>query len=97
MTEEGSFCLLRDRVKNEKVQLFLARLLALSAFTDLPRFCFIAEGSAGLAFGLAIGRAVSTRGEIAVGFLGYTLWKVLMSLQRCCTAEVASQVFSYSG
>ena len=43
--------------------------------------------------GPAIGGAVSTGGEVAVGLSGLSLWKALNSFRRCCTADAGSQVF----
>ncbi len=56
------------------------------------------EASAlGLTVGFAIGEAEAISGEVAVGFSRWSWWKVLMTLQRCSTIEVGSQVFSSSG
>ncbi len=97
---EGVLCLLsrhgQKRGKKLEVQVFLARLLAPLALAGLPRFRLVIEAF-GLTVGLAIGRAESIGGEVAVGFSGWSRCKVLMSLQRCSTAEAGSQVFSSSG
>ncbi len=97
---EGVLCLLsrqgQKRGKKLEVQVFLARLLASLALAGLPRFCLVIEAS-GLTIGLAIGGAESIGGEVAVGFSGWSRWKVLMSLRRCSIAEARSQVFSSSG
>ncbi len=99
MTEE-ILCLLSrqgpKRGKKLEVQVFLARLLAPLALAGLPRFRLVIEAS-GLTIGLAIGRVESIGGEVTVGFSGWSRWKVMMSLQRCSTAEAGSQVFSSSG
>ncbi len=78
--------------RKSKVQLFFARLLAPLAFAGLPRFCLTAEGSGkglavGLTVGLALGRAESVGGEVAFGFSGCSLKKLLMSLRRCWMAD----------
>ncbi len=96
----GIFCLLlRQSQKRDKklvVQLFLAHLLVPLALAGRPRFRLVIDAS-GLTVGLAIGRLESIGGEVAVGFSGWSQWKVLMSLQRCSIAETGSQVFSSSG
>ncbi len=96
---EGILCLLlrqgQKRGKKLEVQVFLARLLAPLALAGLPHFRLMIEAS-GLTVGLAIGEAKSIGREVAVGFSGWSQWKVLMSLRRCSTAEVGSQVFSSS-
>ncbi len=93
---EGIFCLLlRYGQKQDKqlvVQLFLVRLLVPLALAGRPHFRLVIEAS-GLTVGLAIGGAEFIGGEVAVGFSGWSRWKVLMSLQRCSTAEVGFQVF----
>ncbi len=47
--------------------------------------------------GLAIGGAESKGGEVAVGFSGCSLWKVLINFRRYMTADEGSQVFFSSG
>ena len=62
-----------------------------------PRFCLIALVSLLLGqdiVGQAIGGAVLVGGEVAVGLSGLSLWKVLISFRRCCTANAGSQMFS---
>ena len=71
------------------------------AIAGLPRFCLAAEGSekglaVGLIVGLAFGGAELVGGEVAVGFSGCFLWKVLTNLQRCWMADAGSQMFSSS-
>ncbi len=94
----GIFCLLsrpgQKRDKKLEVQVFLARLLALLSFADLPRFCLLEASALGLTVGLAIGGAEFIGGEVTIGLFGWLWWKVLMSLQRCSTIEVSSQMFS---
>ncbi len=73
----GIFCLLlrqgQKRDKKLEVRIFLAHLLALLSFADLPCFCLVLEASAlGLTVGLAIGEAESIGREIAVGFSGWS-------------------------
>ncbi len=72
---EGIFCLLlRQGQKRDKklvVQLFLARLLVPLALAGRPCFRLVIEAS-GLIVGLAIGRAESISGEVAVGFSGWS-------------------------
>ena len=64
--------------KNEqKVQFFLAWLLALLA--GRLHFRLLVDLAVGLTVGLAIGGAELTGGEIAVGFLGWSLWNELIS------------------
>ena len=93
VTEE-SFCLLsRQGQKRDKklgVQLFLARLLVPLALAGRPRFRLVLASALGLTVGLAIGGAESIGGEVAVGFSGWSRWKVLMSLRRCSTAKAGS-------
>ncbi len=81
---EGIFCmLLRQDQKQEKkpeVQLFLARLLVPLALASQPRFCLVLEILAlDLTIGLAIARTKSMGGGVAVGFSGWSWWKVLIS------------------
>ncbi len=83
---------LKTRKKLE-VQVFLVHLLALLSFGGLPRFRLLEVSVLGLTVGLAIGGAESMGGEVAVGFSGWSRWKLVMSLRRCITAEVGSQVF----
>ncbi len=70
---------------------FLPRLMA----PLLRRSCFH-FGSFGIV-GLAISEAESRDGEVAVGFSGCSLWKVLINFRRCMAADKGSQVFSSSG
>ncbi len=70
---------------------FLPRLLA--SLLGWPRFRF---GSFRIV-GLAIGEAESRGGEVAVGFSGCFLWKLLINFRRCMTAYEGSQVFSSPG
>ena len=65
-----------------------------------PRFRLVALVGLLLGRGIvgqAMGGAVSTGGEVAVGLLGLSLWKVPISFRRCYTADAGSQVFSSSG
>ena len=48
----------------------------------------------GITIGLAIGVALSSRGNIAVELLGWSFWNELMSYLRCYTAKAGSQKFS---
>ncbi len=73
------------------------RLLALLSFAGLPHFHLFEVLALGLTVGLAIGGAESMGGKVAVGFFGWSEWKLLMSLWRCITAEAGSQVFSSLG
>ena len=87
------------------------RLLALENCTDsdssllphLARFLARPVGRARFRFvgswivGLAIGGAKSRGADVAVGFSGWSLWKVLTIFRRCMTAEEGFQVFSSSG
>ncbi len=71
--------------RKSKVQLFFPRLLAPLAFAGLSRFRLAAEGfgkslAVGLTIGLVLGGAESIGGEVAVGFSGCSLWKLLTSL-----------------
>ena len=77
-------------------QFFLERLRVLLALAGRPRFRLLFRAP-GLTVGLAVGGAVSTGVEVAVGLSGFSLWKVLTSLRRCWMAEAGSQVFSSSG
>ncbi len=99
MTVE-SFAYYRDRAKKQhkrlEVQVFLAHLLAPLSFVGLICFCLLEASALELTVGLAIGGAKSIGGEIAVGLSRWSWWKVLMSLQKCSTAEAGSQVFSSS-
>ena len=63
----------QNRDKKTQPQFFLAHLLAMLLAVQ-PRSCLVV-GSVGLTVGLAIGRAVSTGGEVAVGLSGWSLWK----------------------
>ena len=64
-------------------------LIASSLLPHLVRFLarpvgcsrFYLAGS--LTIGLAIGGTVSMAGEVAIGFLGWSLWNKLMSFLRC--------------
>lgn len=42
-----------------------------------PHFCLIE--ALGWTIGLAIGNVDSTNGEVAIGFSGYSLWKVVIN------------------
>ena len=55
----------------QKVQFFLAHLLALLA--GWPRFCLVVDLAVGLTVGLAIGVAELIGGKVAIGFLGWSL------------------------
>ena len=79
----------------QKVQFFLACLLAFLA--SWPCFRLMIDMAVGLTIGLAIGGAESTGRKIAVGFLGWSLWKKLISFLRCFPAEIGSKVFSSLG
>ena len=88
--------------RKSKVQLIFPRLLTPLVFVGLPYFCLAADSSRkdlaiGLTVGLALGGAELVGGEVAVGFSGCSLWKVLTSLQRCWMADAGSQIFSSSG
>ena len=75
------------------VSSYLARFLARPL--GCPCFCF--RGWVGLIVGLAMGGMESRGADVAVGFSGWSLWKVLTIFRRCITAEEGSQVFSSSG
>ena len=47
----------------------------------------------GLTIGLAIAGAELTSKEVAVGFLGWSLWNELISFLRYCIAKTGFQVF----
>ncbi len=99
MTEKVLCLLSRQGQKQGKkleVQVFWVRLLALLALAGLPCVRLMIEAS-GLTIGLAIGGAESVGREVAGGFFGWSRWKVLISLQRCSTAEAGFQVLSSSG
>ena len=83
-----------NRDKKAEAQVILAFLIV-PVLAGRPRFCLVAP--VGLTVGLAIGGAVSTGGDVAVGLSGFSWWNLLSSFQRCCTAEAGSQVFSFSG
>ena len=70
------------------------RLLVPLALADWLCFCLVlAVLAKGLTVGLAINGAESVSREVAVGFSGCSLWKVIMSLQRCWMANAGFQVF----
>ena len=55
-----------------------------------PRFCLVALVGLLLGRGIvgrAMGGAVLTGGEVAVGLLGLSLWKVPISFRRCCSTD----------
>ncbi len=52
-------------------------LLALSGW---PHFCVVLEAFVGLTVGVTIGGAESISKEVAIGFFGWSWWKILMSL-----------------
>lgn len=60
-------------------QLFLAHLLVLLVLASRPCFCLVVGVSIGLLVGIAIGKAESTGSEVAIGFSGCSLLKVLIS------------------
>ena len=68
----------------------------LLALAGRPRFRLLLWAP-DFTIGLAVGRALSIGVEIAVDLLGFSLWKVLTSFQRCWIADAGSQVFSSSG
>ena len=57
------------------------------------RFCL--AGS--LIVGLAMGGAECKGTDVAIGFSGWFLWRVLTIFQKCMTAEEGSQMFSAFG
>ena len=72
----------------QKVQFFLARLLALLAGRSC--FCLVVNLAAGLTVSLAIGGVELTSGKVVVGFLRWFLWNKLISFLRYYTAETGS-------
>ena len=74
------------------LSLHLARFLA--RLVDC--LCFYLRDSVGLIISPAIGGVVLMVGEVAIGFLEWSLWNELMSFLRCYIAETGSQVFSFS-
>ena len=86
MTGRTFYLLLRQGQKRDKkleFQLFLARLLVPLVLAGRPCFCLMLASALGLTVGLTIGGAESIGREVAVGFFGCSLWKVVMSLRRC--------------
>ena len=63
---------------------YLARFLA--RLVGCPSFCLAVSWTVGL----AMGGAESRGGDVAVGFLGWSLWKVLTIFRRCMMAENGS-------
>ena len=65
-----------NRDKKAEAQVILAFLLAL-VLAGRPRFCLVAP--VGLTVGLAIGGAVLTEGDVAVGLSRFSWWNLLSS------------------
>ena len=72
----------------QKVEFFLARLLALLA--GRPCFCLVVDLAVALTVGLVIGGVELMSKEVAIDFLGWSLWNELISFLRCCTVETGS-------
>ena len=62
-------------------------------YIGCARFCSVES----YIVGLAISGAESRGANIAFGFSGWSLWKLLTIFQRCITANEGFQVFSSSG
>lgn len=65
----------------------------LLAWASQLRFRFLLWGF-GQTVGLAVGEAKLTRGELSNSFSGWSIQKVLISLQRYFTPKADSYVFS---
>ena len=75
----------------QKVQFFLARLLAL--LSGRPCFRLVVDLAIGLTVSLAMGGAELMDKKVTVGFSGWSLWNNLINFLRCWIAEKSSQVF----